>query len=94
LEWCAAPLLGSLGGSGHNYRTDFSEHALWLAVAVGPRIVFPLGASWSWVLNGQGVVPLLQRGFDEISVGKRQAVFRTSAVRRFFFCPERRALQR
>jgi hypothetical protein len=80
MDWCAAPLLGSLGGKGQNYRSNFGKHAVWLAIAAGPQVVFPFSNSLSWVLAGQGVVPLLQQGFDVQSRGVRSNAYRSAAV--------------
>jgi hypothetical protein len=80
LSWCAAPQLGSLAGSGTGYQNNFSERALWLALAIGPEAAFRITRSFSWVLAGQGVIPLLNQGFDVQSNGVRSNAFQSPAV--------------
>jgi len=80
LSWCAAPQLGSLTGGGRGYQDNFSERALWLALAIGPEAAFRLTRSLSWLLAAQGVIPLLEQGFDVQSNGVRSNAFQTPSV--------------
>jgi hypothetical protein len=80
IDWCAGPLLGSLAGRGQSYRSNFSERALWLAIAAGPQVVFPFSSSLAWVLGAQGVVPLVRQGFDVQTLGVRSNAYRSAAV--------------
>jgi hypothetical protein len=80
IDWCAAPLVGSLRGAGKDFQHNFSEHAVWLAIAAGPQVVFPFSRALAWVLSGQGVVPLVQQGFDAENKGVRSNVYRSTSV--------------
>ena len=81
LDWCAAPLLGSLGGSGHDYTShNYSKRILWAAVAAGPQLVFPFGGLVSGVLTGQAVLPLTRTGFSESLPAGATTVFTPAAV--------------
>ena len=80
LDWCAAPLLGSLGGTGKNYQHNSSGRSVWLAIAAGPRVVFPFSRTLAWVLGGQGVVPLVRQGFDAENKGVRSNLYRSTSV--------------
>jgi hypothetical protein len=80
IDWCAGPLLGSLAGRGQSFRSNFSERALWVAVAVGPQVVFPFSSSFAWVLGAQGLVPLVRQGFDVQTLGVRSNAYRSAAV--------------
>ena len=80
VDWCAAPLLGSLAGTGKNFSNNASKRVPWLAVAVGPQVTFPFGGSLSWVLSGQGVLPLIRQGFNADVADSPAPVFRTAAV--------------
>ncbi|MEI9942131.1 MAG: hypothetical protein WDO69_33365 [Pseudomonadota bacterium] len=80
LSWCAASQLGSLAGSGDGYQDDSSKRALWFALAVGPEAAFRLTRSFSWLLTGQGVIPLLEQEFYVQSDGARSSVFRSPSV--------------
>jgi len=80
LAWCAAPQLGSLTGSGQGYQNNFSRHALWFALAIGPEVAFRFTSSLSWLLSGQAVVPLLEQGFNVESDGVQNSAYRTPSV--------------
>ncbi len=80
VDWCVAPLLGSLGGRGEGYTSTSSRRLFWLAVAAGPQAVFPFGGLLSGVLMGQAVLPLTRHGFDEEAAGTRTTVFAPAAV--------------
>ena len=81
IDWCAAPLVGSLGGSGRGYRSDSSGRSAWLALAAGPELLFPMSNSWSGLLAGQAIVPLIRPGFDVENAGVRSSgIFRSGAV--------------
>ncbi len=80
VDWCAAPLLGSLAGTGKNFSHTATERVPWLAVAVGPQITFPLGSSLAWVLTGEGVLPLIRQGFNSDVGNEAAPVFRPAAV--------------
>jgi hypothetical protein len=84
VDWCAAPLLGSLRGSGRGYTSHQSERALWSALAVGPDAVFPFSRSLAWTLGVLGVLPLVRQGFDVENAGVRSNAFRSSAVAALF----------
>jgi hypothetical protein len=80
LAWCAAPQLGSLAGKGRGYQNDSSERLLWVALAFGPEAAFRLSRSLSCVLTGQGVIPLLEQGFDVQRNGVRSNAFQSPSV--------------
>lgn len=79
-DWCAAPLLGTFRGSGRGYRDSFSDRSAWLALAVGPQVVYPVSHKLAWVLAGQGVVPLIRQSFEVQSAGVRSNAFRSPNV--------------
>jgi len=85
LDWCLAAMLGSLRGSGQDYADNVSQRAAWLAVAAGPKVVFPFTRSLSWVLTGEAVLPVIRSGFDVQSHGSRSPAFRPSAVGALIF---------
>jgi len=80
IDWCAAPLFGSLAGAGKTYQHNFSRRSVWLAIAAGPEVVFPFGRALAWVLGGQVVVPLIRQGFNAESNGVRSSVYRSAPV--------------
>jgi hypothetical protein len=80
LDWCLAAMLGSLRGRGSDYAEGFDKRAAWVAVAVGPEVVFPFTRSLSWILTGEAVLPLVRNGFEVQSNGSRALAFRPSAV--------------
>ena len=81
VDWCGAPLLGSLSGGGIDYTSsNDSKSRFWLAVAAGPQIVFPFSSSLSGVLAAQAVLPLIRRGFDDEVAGNRGTVFTPEAA--------------
>lgn len=80
LNWCLAAMFGSLRGSGRGYANEFSKSAPWLAAGVGPEVVFPITHSFSWVLAGEAILPLIRHGFDVQTGGSRSLAFRPSSV--------------
>jgi len=80
LAWCVAQQVGSLGGAGDRYRTSSSEHAWWLAMALGPQATFPLTPALAWVLTGNAVIPWVRQGFDTQTNGLRTTAFRSPAL--------------
>lgn|GEM_PF-1071954 len=80
LNWCLLAMLGSLHGKGRDYENVFSKSTLWLAAGVGPDVVFPITRSFSWLLTGQAVLPLIRSGFDVQANGVQHEAFRPSSV--------------
>jgi hypothetical protein len=80
LDWCLAARIGSLRGSGQSYTDSFSKRTAWLALAIGPEVVFPFTRSLSWILTGEAVLPVIRNGFDVQANGSRSLAFRPSAV--------------
>lgn len=80
IDWCAAPLLGSLAGTGKKFSKNATRRVPWFAVAAGPQVTFPFGSSLSWVLTGQAVLPLIRNGFDSSEAGNHAPVFRPATV--------------
>jgi hypothetical protein len=80
LDWCAAPLLGSLRGTGQGYQTHYTERAWWAALAAGPEVLFPFTPKLAWLLGGLGALPLVRQGFDVQTAGHRSTPFREHSV--------------
>jgi len=80
LDWCVAPLLGSLRGEGRGYTSVFAKNSTWIAIAAGPRVVFPFTRALSWVLTAQGLATLTRNAFDVQDEGSVSRAFQSSAV--------------
>ena len=80
LDWCAAPLVGSLRGSGRGYLVNAQQRAWWASIAAGPEILLPITSSFSWSLTGLGVLPLARQQFDVETSDAREQAFRSPAV--------------
>jgi hypothetical protein len=80
LNWCLAAMFGSLRGSGRGYESEFSKNSPWVAAGVGPDVVFPITRTFSWIVSGHAVLPLVRNGFDVEANGSRVQAFRPSSV--------------
>ncbi len=80
VDWCTEPLIGRFSASGKGYVKNYAYQGAWFALAVGPRVTFPISGSWGWELSGQGVAPLVRQGFDVQSAGVHGNAFRSASV--------------
>ena len=80
LDFCVAPLFGSMYGAGRGYQSHSTRRSPWSAIAAGPELVLPFVGGLSWTMSVEAALPLIRPGFDVEGAAGRHPAFKESAA--------------